>query len=470
MTRSCKTLVVFCLLGLSVFLFGQGGGSCTPQPASQTSLTISIAGQGSVTIEPPGATYATSETPKTETFNPGDQVTLTAAADNGWSFDHWEDDLTGSDNPATLTVDGSMQVTAVFLSDGSSCPDGDSDSDGICDDEDNCPDTYNYDQADSDSDGLGDACDNCPAVSNPSQSDSDGDGTGDPCDNNYQATGTCGDWEGTLRLNWRTEGAWTRTSTSDSGSWGELSKTLEMSRTLDLTLIMTDGMPAISREMLGYPSGIGMPLSVQGAYEFHQDIYEQVISHFPPSGDKPNGCHLTFETQNAIDHSFAVTKADLGPIERVDGYWDDEPNMASFPVIIHVDVYRLLEMKGTRISSLTEDTCQGDSWTITDECGYFFDSDTFSDLQGTYYKDPEGWDRIEASSSETRTYDWDAPAVSPVQDTIEWTLILTRTPGQSDADEDMVCDGTDNCRYDFNPDQTDSDNDGVGDACALAPL
>jgi hypothetical protein len=243
-----------------------------------------------------------------------------------------------------------------------------------------------------------------------------------------------------------------------------------MSRTLDLTLIMLDGVPNISRELLGYPSGISIPIGVQGAYEFHQDIYEQVIDHFPPSGGKPNGCHLTFETQNTIDHSFAVTKADLGPIQRVDGYWGDEPNMASFPVIIHVDVYRQLSMTGTRISSLTEDTCQGDSWTITDECGYFFDSDTFADLQGTYYKDPEGWDRIEASSTETRTYDWDAPAVSPVQDTIEWTLILTRTPGQSDADQDMVCDGTDNCRDDVNPDQTDSDNDGVGDACALAPL
>ena len=334
MTRSCKKCVVFSLLGLSVFLFGQSGGSCTPQPASQTSLTISIAGQGSVTLEPPGATYATSETPRTVAYNPGDEVTLTAVAGDGWSFDHWEEDLTGSTNPETLIVDGSMRVTAVFLSDGSGCPDGDSDGDGACDGEDNCPDIYNFDQLDSDSDGLGDACDNCPSVSNPTQRDSDGDGTGDPCDaDNNQATGTCGDWEGTLRLNWRTEGAWNRTITSDSGDWSEIAKSLEMSRTLDLTLIMMDGLPAITREMLGYPSGIGIPISVQGVYEFHEDLYEQDIIHFPPSQDKPNGCHLTFETQNNIDHSFAVTKADLGPIERTDGYWTDEPNLASFPVI-----------------------------------------------------------------------------------------------------------------------------------------
>ncbi|NPV56384.1 MAG: hypothetical protein HPY76_06920, partial [Anaerolineae bacterium] len=63
---------------------------------------------------------------------------------------------------------------------------------------DNCPDTYNPDQADADNDGIGDACDalpqdfeddgvsggddNCGTVFNPDQSDVDGDGIGDACD------------------------------------------------------------------------------------------------------------------------------------------------------------------------------------------------------------------------------------------------------------------------------------------------
>jgi hypothetical protein len=59
-------------------------------------------------------------------------------------------------------------------------PDGD--EDGAPDTEDNCPATFNPDQADGDSDGVGDVCDNCPAVSNEDQADSDVDGVGDACD------------------------------------------------------------------------------------------------------------------------------------------------------------------------------------------------------------------------------------------------------------------------------------------------
>lgn len=58
----------------------------------------------------------------------------------------------------------------------------DTDGDYVPDARDNCPETYNPDQANGDGDDLGDVCDNCPEVSNPDQSDLDSDGLGDACD------------------------------------------------------------------------------------------------------------------------------------------------------------------------------------------------------------------------------------------------------------------------------------------------
>jgi len=57
-----------------------------------------------------------------------------------------------------------------------------SDSDSFGDACDNCPGDDNEDQADSDSDDAGDVCDNCPGIANSEQADGDGDGIGDVCD------------------------------------------------------------------------------------------------------------------------------------------------------------------------------------------------------------------------------------------------------------------------------------------------
>jgi hypothetical protein len=76
----------------------------------------------------------------------------------------------------------SNEVRRTVLADSDGIPD-DGDNSGIIGDnpctggntvncDDNCPNTYNPDQADSDGDGVGDACDNCREVANPDQLDS----------------------------------------------------------------------------------------------------------------------------------------------------------------------------------------------------------------------------------------------------------------------------------------------------------
>ena len=58
---------------------------------------------GSVTLSPPGDTYES-----------GAEVTLTATAEDGYIFDHWSGDLSGSVNPATITMNSNKTVAAHF--------------------------------------------------------------------------------------------------------------------------------------------------------------------------------------------------------------------------------------------------------------------------------------------------------------------------------------------------------------------
>jgi len=78
----------------------------TPLPTSTATatLTVRVAGSGVVTA-----------TPELPAYTYGQAVTLTAAADAGWVFSGWSGDMNGSDNPATLTMTGSRQITATFI-------------------------------------------------------------------------------------------------------------------------------------------------------------------------------------------------------------------------------------------------------------------------------------------------------------------------------------------------------------------
>jgi uncharacterized repeat protein (TIGR02543 family) len=74
----------------------------TPSTPTYT-LTINTSGQGSVSKSPSQTTYVS-----------GSSVQLTAIPSPGWQFTSWSGDLSGSANPATVTVDDNKAVTATF--------------------------------------------------------------------------------------------------------------------------------------------------------------------------------------------------------------------------------------------------------------------------------------------------------------------------------------------------------------------
>ncbi len=68
-------------------------------------FTLTMAAHGLGDVTPPVGYH---------TYTQGDIVTLEATPADGWLFDHWEGDLTGSTNPVNLTITNDSTVTAVF--------------------------------------------------------------------------------------------------------------------------------------------------------------------------------------------------------------------------------------------------------------------------------------------------------------------------------------------------------------------
>jgi hypothetical protein len=95
-------------------LVASGGGSWTILMDADKDVTanyvpgyaldITTTGQGAVLTDPPGSGFAQ-----------GTVVKLTAKSDWGWMFTGWQGDLSGRQNPISLTMDANKAVNAVFV-------------------------------------------------------------------------------------------------------------------------------------------------------------------------------------------------------------------------------------------------------------------------------------------------------------------------------------------------------------------
>jgi len=66
-----------------------------------------------VIVNPEGSGLVTIS-PEQETYHYGDEITVTATAGSNWIFAGRSGDITGSDNPQTLTIQGNTQINANF--------------------------------------------------------------------------------------------------------------------------------------------------------------------------------------------------------------------------------------------------------------------------------------------------------------------------------------------------------------------
>jgi len=80
-----------------------GWSSTKSVSISYCTLTIIVIPPGSGSVSPNKTDYTYNET-----------VQLTANANSGYQFDHWDGDLIGSDNPESLNMNGDKNITAYF--------------------------------------------------------------------------------------------------------------------------------------------------------------------------------------------------------------------------------------------------------------------------------------------------------------------------------------------------------------------
>jgi hypothetical protein len=85
-------------------------------PASASSVSVNYTQGYTLTITSAHGTVT--KTPDKAIYGAGETVQLTAQAEHGWLFENWTGDVTGTTNPASVTMNGDKSITANFVRSG----------------------------------------------------------------------------------------------------------------------------------------------------------------------------------------------------------------------------------------------------------------------------------------------------------------------------------------------------------------
>lgn len=83
---------------------GGAGGAGVLLWDARFELATAVEGEGTITLSPAGGRYDDNAI-----------VTAEAVPEDGWMFAGWSDDLSGSENPAEVNMDGDKLITATFV-------------------------------------------------------------------------------------------------------------------------------------------------------------------------------------------------------------------------------------------------------------------------------------------------------------------------------------------------------------------
>jgi len=332
--------------------------------------------------------------------------------------------------------------------DGDSC-DSDRDGDLIDNEDDACPDYYATNPLDSDGDGKPNICDNCPWVSNSSQADADEDGQGDACDA-FPTTDVDNDGVDNSIDNCPTV-ANTDQADSDIDGLGDA---------CDLCRVVPGGWQDQNDNC---PVGLTPPYQTDPACGDECDTSED------PDGDGiPNEtytvdyCPLIRTKRCKLDETCGTDFPCVIPENEEYGHCAQHDDIDgdgagndcdNCPEVMNLDQ---VDTDGDRIGDACDDESDQDGDKVpnsegTEPCNDSYDGNCYDNCEGVV--NYEQWDFDDDGFGDACDSDADGDGVEEFGE------------NQVRCSALVLIECNDNCRKVQNPDQEDTDADGVGDAC-----